>query len=300
MKSHQNKLILFISFVIIFLINYQVISQGEDASQYKMRFNFSTIKQHDNSRILELNFIGQNKKDRKDRIPVYEADISFYNILDDQEILLGNTKTSKEGRATLEIEENHQYLTDADGNINLLARFDGSDGLKKMSKEIIVKNLYLELLLAEIDSVQTAQVNAYTLDSLGAREAIDEVEIKFFIKGMLSNMLIEEGEISDGAYEFEMPTQIPGDLNGDFLVIAMIEDSDDFGNVLQQKSVDWGIFDDIVIKQKNTLWTEAAPLWMYVVLTILLVGVWANYIYTIVNLFKIKKESKDLSLSENE
>ena len=47
---------------------------------------------------------------------------------------------------------------------------------------------------------------------------------------------------------------------------------------------------------ENTLWSKAAPIWMYVVLTILLVGVWANYVYTVIHLFKINKEGKELEL----
>ena len=89
---------------------------------------------------------------------------------------------------------------------------------------------------------------------------------------------------------------MPGDVNGDLTVNAVIEDHDEFGNVIQKKSVNWGVFDKEYVKVSNTLWSDAAPIWMYVVLTILLVGVWSNYIYTIRNLFKIKKEGKKLEL----
>ncbi len=50
------------------------------------------------------------------------------------------------------------------------------------------------------------------------------------------------------------------------------------------------------LDDSNTLWSEAAPIWMYIVLTILLVGVWANYAYTIKNLFSISKEGKELEM----
>ncbi len=69
-------------------------------------------------------------------------------------------------------------------------------------------------------------------------------------------------------------------------------------NVTQKKTVNWGVFDKVNVEQSNTLWSEAAPIWMYVVLSILLIGVWANYIYSIRNLLKIKKEGKEIE-SEN-
>jgi hypothetical protein len=57
-------------------------AQEIDLSKYRMSFNFKTIKQDDGSRILEASFIARNKKDRKDRIPLYDAEIYFYNFLE--------------------------------------------------------------------------------------------------------------------------------------------------------------------------------------------------------------------------
>ncbi|MBT8300184.1 MAG: hypothetical protein KJO63_02520, partial [Maribacter sp.] len=88
----------------------------------------------------------------------------------------------------------------------------------------------------------------------------------------------------------------PGDTNGDLEVYASIEDHDEFGDVIQKKKVNWGVFNKQIKGKNNTLWSEAAPIWMYAVLTILLVGVWANYVYTIVNLLKIKKEGTEMAL----
>ncbi len=81
--------------------------------------------------------------------------------------------------------------------------------------------------------------------------------------------------------------------------IGKIEDSDDYGNVMQAKEVKWGA-DHLIARAKtdHVLWSEAAPIWMYVVLTIMLVGVWANYIYTIYNLFRIRNESRSLKTNE--
>ena len=142
-------------------------------------------------------------------------------------------------------------------------------------------------------------VKAFTIDSLGVKIPLEEADLIISVGGMISKMKLEEGTIEEGEFEFEFPTNIPGDENGDIMVYSIIEDNDDFGNLIQQKSINWGTFKTETIKDGNTLWSEAAPIWMYIVLTILLVGVWANYVYTAVNLFQIKKEGKELEL-ENE
>jgi len=293
MKSNILKYKFITSFIIALLFSLNAFAQ-DDASNYRMRFKFKTVKQHDNSRMLEVSFIGQNKKDRKDKIPVFDAEIKFYNEAN----LLGTTKTSNEGIAQFTVPENQNYTTDEDGYINFTAKFEGSDGLDEEEDDIQVKNLYLELNLEEIDSVKTVLVKAFTIDSLGVEIPLEEADLIISVGGMISKMNLIEGTIEEGEFEFEFPTDIPGDANGDILVYSIIEDNDDFGNIIQQKSINWGTFKTKSVKESNTLWSEAAPIWMYIVLTILLVGVWANYIYTAVNLFQIKKEGKELELKK--
>jgi len=280
--------------VFVFLIGLFIstsAAQEVDASNYRMYFKFKTIKQPDNSRLLEVSFVGRNKKDRKVSIPVFDAEINFYNTLNDEEVLLGSSKTSKEGIAQLVVPKNQKYLIDEGGNINLKARFDGTDVLDEEESEIAIKNLFLDLNLAEIDSVKTVTVKAYLLDSIGNQIPVDEAYINIYIQGMLAKMKIKDGTIKNGKFEYAFATNIPGDSNGNITFLAMIEDSDDFGYVTQKNTIDWGVMNKRANDSEHKLWSKAGPIWMYVVLTFLLVGVWANYIYTIVNLFKIKRES---------
>ena len=273
-----------------------VFSQEINLKNYRLLYKFSTTKQADNSRVFEVSFIARNKKDRKDKIPVFDADIIFFNVLDDDKVKLGTAKTDKEGFARLTLPENQSYLIDEEGYINLKAVFDGSDEIKSYKKELAVKDVFLEMDLKEIDSVKTVFLNAFTLDSLQTKIPVEEVDIIFSVEGMISNMPIEEGTLENGEYEFEFPENIQGDSKGNVNVFAFIEDHDDFGNVHQQKNVKWGTLIKPTIKDENKLWTDIAPIWMYVVLTILLVGVWANYFYSIFNLFKIRKEGKEIEL----
>lgn len=294
MKIFLLKYILYIPVIMMFLSSYTVKSQDFDVSKYRMMFKLQTTKQHDNTRIFEVSFIARNKKDRKDRIPIYNAEIQFYNILDTEEVLLGSARTSEEGISQLILPEDFSYMKDDEGSITVSAKFNGTDAIKKMGKEIVFKDLHLELDLAEVDSIKMVIVNAFTIDSLGIKSPLEASDITISIQGMLSKMKIEEGTIEDGVFEFEFPNDLPGDANGEIIVFSIIEDNDEFGSLIKKKSVDWGTFDDQIVKKRNTLWSEAAPLWMYIVLAILLIGVWANYFYTVINIFKIKKEGQEL------
>lgn len=286
------------SFLVALLFSINSIAQENDASNYSMSFEFKTVKQDDNSRLLEASFTGKNNEDRKDILPIYNAEIKFFNVLNGEEVLLGSSKTSQKGIAQITLPENQKYLMDETGSINLMARFEGNEALEESSAELIVKNIRLELNLEEIDSIKMVLVTAFTFDETGAEIPMEETDVIIYVQGMLSKMKIAEGTISEGAFEFEMPTNLPGDKNGNLTVFSIIEEHEEYGTVIQKKNIKWGVFENKITDAKNTLWSSAAPIWMYVVLTILLVGVWANYIYTFINLFKIKKEGQDLELEQ--
>ena len=278
-------------------INPNCFAQKSVLKNYRVRFDLSTTKQADNSRLLEASFIAANKKDRKDRVPVYDADINFYNVTTDEDFLIGTAKTDKDGTAKFTVPADYKYVTDDEGYINLKAEFEGSQDLKSNEDEIAVKDIFLELNLEEIDSVKTVILNAFSLDSLQTKIPIDETEMVFSVGGMISKMPIKQEYVSDGTFEFEFPENISGDINGNVDVYVSILDNDEYGNVIQKKSINWGINKNIT-KETNQLWSEVAPLWMYIVLSILLIGVWANYGYTIKNLFTIQKEGKELETKQ--
>ncbi len=300
MKRNLFQYPFIISFIVALCFCTNSIAQKTDASNYRMRFKFKTIKQKDNSRLLEVSFIGQNKKNRKDKVPVYNAEIEFLNILNEDKKLLGTSKTSKKGIAQLLLPKNQSYLTDENGYINLTAKFKGTNAIDEKVSEIIIKDITLELNLKEIDSVKKGIVKAYTIDRFGVKTPIEEADVIISIKGMLSNMKINEGTIKNGKFEFEFPTDIPGNANDTITVYSTIEYNENFGNVVQEKSIKWGVFNKKIKDNSNTLWSEVAPLWMYIVLTILLLGVWANYLFTIINLLKIYREGKNLIINPEE
>ena len=296
MKNYFFKYTFLKLIIALLFLGVRTVAQEFVANNYKMDFSLKTAKNYDNSRLLEVSFIAKNKKNRRDKIPIYDAEIKFYNVLDNTKTLLGQSKTSQEGTAAITLPENQDYLVDKEGNINLIARFEGSESLDEEETEITVKNLHLALKLVEIDSVKTIQVNAFTIDSSGVKIKVTETDIVVSMEAMFSKMPLAEGAIEDGEFEFKFMDDIPGDVNGDITVYAIIEDHDEFGDVIQKQTINWGASNEHTEIEKYALWASLAPIWMYVVLTIMLVGVWANYAYTILNLYIIKKEGSSLEI----
>ena len=278
----------FVSLLVLAILLPRVsTAQDFDLKAYRLRFNLETIKNGDEGRTLKAKFIAHNKKDRKDRLPVHQAEVVFYNTLEDEEIVLGKVNTDDTGTAALTLPPDQKYLTDEEGYIEFIARFEGTKEIKKKEADLKVKDLILQIEAEEIDSVKTVVVRAFVLDSTNQQIPQDDLDLKISVRGMLSDFTVDDGSTEDGAFEIEFPNDIPGDINGDFTMVAFVEENDDFGSVEYTIRSDWGVFDDVPQKKNNELWTEVAPMWMYVILTIMLVGVWANYLYTIINIRKI-------------
>lgn len=290
MKNNILKHSFTASILILLLISFTSFGQENEAKNFKMLYKFNTVKQADNARFLEVSFIARNKKNKKDKVPVFDAEIQFYNTTDDEDILLGTAKTDDKGMASITIPASHKYSLDADGYINLSAKFKGTKQIKRKSKSLQVKDIFLELDLKEIDSVRTVVVKAFTIDSLGVKNKANKIDIFISIGAMISNMKLEEGTIRKGTYTYEFPTDIPGNVDQNIDVYTTIDDHDDYGTVVQKSNAKWGVYTIKDLNGDNTLWSKLAPLWMYIVLGVLLGGIWINFIFTLLQLKKIKKE----------
>lgn len=283
------------SILIVFAVIISVYGQEFNADNYKVFYSFKTVKQEDNKRLFEVSFITQNLEDKTDEMPVFKAPIKFVNQLNEQKQVLATVNTDKSGKASIILPENQNYLKDADGYITVVAKFEATNALEEQVEEIRFKDLFLDMTVEEADSVKTVSVKAYTLNTKGEEIPVESADIGFYVDGMLAKLKINEGTIEEGYYEFEYDQQIPGDKKGNMKIYAMIEENDDYANVVQSKMSSFGTKIAVTNVTKNQLWSNAAPVWMYIVLSALLIGVWLNFAYTISNLFKINKEGKSIT-----
>lgn len=290
----EKKIINEISLILLFTFGviFGTYGQKSDINDFSMSFDLTSLKQTDNSRLFRVEYTGTNKENKKDIVPVADAEVNFYNILDDKEILLGKSMTNKEGIVSIVVPAEHKYLSDQDGYITVAARYEGNDAMDYEESELMFKDLFLDVELNTEDSLRTLIVKAYTKDAAGEKQDIEELDIILGVQGMLSKLVLEESTLEGGVYEFELPEDIHGNSMGELTLFAKVDENEDFGNVINTVMVKDAF---AVVKQRperNKLWTQAAPIWMYVVLSILLVGVWSNYLFAIWNLIKIWKMRK--------
>ena len=86
---------------------------------------------------------------------------------------------------------------------------------------------------------------------------------------------------------------LPGDQMGNFVLLAKVEDNDQYGNLLVEKTVPWGVAAKLNKNffEQRTLWSTRfrTPLWLLFMAYSIVIGVWATIIFLILQIVKIKK-----------
>ena len=89
---------------------------------------------------------------------------------------------------------------------------------------------------------------------------------------------------------------LPGDQQGNFMLIAKVEDNDELGNLIVEKKVPWGVAmkPDNNFFAQRTLWSTRfrTPIWLLFMAYSIVIGVWGTIIYLVVQLVKISKLGK--------
>ena len=90
-------------------------------------------------------------------------DLTVYNIVGDEEIELGKTKTNMKGESKFVLKSLNALKPDSTNVYNVEITFDGNDSFKKASKSLSFKDATIEAKLITKDSINyiTATLKGY-------------------------------------------------------------------------------------------------------------------------------------------
>ncbi len=234
------------------------------------------------------------KKDR-DIIALQHAVIRFAASNDKGSADLGTAVTDSTGNAVLIAGPVTKFPANPDGSVLYTASFLASGNYLGASESFQAKPAVLKVECYEEDSVRYVRVTGTQLDSKGNVIPVSGETVKLYVPSLFRPLPI--GEISldeNGTGNVEFPGNLVGDSSGNIMVFAQIEEHDLFGFVQGGETVSWAIPKHQIAAErpKRELWTPVAPLWMIITLIIMLAGVWAHYVYAVVQIVKIKRSSK--------
>jgi len=304
----KNKRVKFTSWMICILLVSSVTLCGQEDQENvsssepaETRISFNALYTSNDTVVLTATVFRQKERDV---IWLQNARISF-SAGDGKSngIALGKVSSDSMGNAVLTVPLNFPLPSNEEGMIQYTASFDGNQNYLPVAESFQSKPARLEVSFYEEDSVKYIRVTGTQFSRKEDIEPLSGETVNLFVPSLFRPLPI--GEISlgeDGTGNMEFPMSLIGDSSGNITVIARIDEHDKFGFVKGQAQIGWAIPKHLLAQDKPSreLWTPVAPIWMIITLLIMLAGVWAHYIYAIIQLIKIKTSSKKETLPEKD
>lgn len=286
-KANHKFSVLLLLIVAIF---FSIVGNNLYAQQKKnkARINADFVNVLDGDKYLSIKASARiNKK----TVEISHIDLSIIQELNNEEIVLGKTKTDASGKSKFKIENFNDLRPDSIGNYNLIVRFSGNDSFKKASRSISLKkaNISTELLVKDSVNYIHAQLIDVFKDSIIADTPLDVRVDRLFKPLRIGDIPFNTDE--NGEIEVPIEDGIPG-VNGNLKLEVVLSESDDYGTVIASVIAPIGsvIIDESTYDQR-TMWSPRGktPVFLLSVTYAFILIVWGLFIYLFINLVRIFK-----------
>ena len=125
---------------------------------------------------------------------------------------------------------------------------------------------------------------------------VEELDLYFYVKRTFSNLPI--GDVfnttdEDGKVTVNFPSNLPGDHDGNVIILTKIMDSDLYNDLTIETTKNWGIPTPNIdqLEEKRSLWAASAnaPISLILIVSSLIASVWFVICFIIYKLFIISK-----------
>lgn len=276
--------------VLILAINLASFSSFAEsmAKKERVRMKMYYYKQATGDRMLSIALTsGSGKKMHG----VREAEVILTSVLNDSTLTLATVKADTSGVISLYFASDYVFPMNEEGKTFLEATYEGNEVYRSASNDLEIMDLNLDISFEIEDSVKYLSVLATTLDAEGNKIPIEELEINIGVQRLYSVLPIGDVETDEeGSGVLEFPDDLPGDADGNIMIVAKVDESDDFGTVERTASQKWGTAVSYELKPlPRQLFSDEAPLWMIASVFIILLGAWYHFFLSISKLIKLKK-----------
>jgi hypothetical protein len=268
-----------------------VNAQEKEKSPLVVSISYYTI----DNKLPYLTVNAKSKIDGKFR-PVNKAEINLYLDKDSAGKgigLIGKVVTNEKGKAGIDIPVSLEQIWKASPNHTFIAVTAKTKGFDETNTEISIAKSKITIDTAEDKNV----VATFSEFKGGNWVPVKGVDVKMGIKRMGGDLQIgdEQSYTTDslGRVKGEFKKiGMPGDKAGNIILVAKVEDNDQYGNLRIEKSAPWGV--KFVAKTdffQRALWGSQfhSPFWLVFMAYFILITVWGTLIYLVILLVKIKK-----------
>ena len=289
----KNKFIFLLFFFSFMLVNNRLVAQ-EDSIKPENVVSLHYFNSNGNVQYLILENLLKNG-----RIFTPQKNKTYEIYLDSgaQKNLISKVQTNENGLAKAFIPPSLKTVWDASPRHTFIVKA----GDEEVISDYAINKAKITLDTATVDGVRNITATVMKLDN-NEWAPVSEVEMNLGIKRLAS--ILPAGDEatyttdSTGTVTVELrKDSLPGDQKGNILLAAKVEDNDQLGSLLVEKTVPWGVAvkPDNRFFDQRTLWTTRfrTPFWLLLMAYSMVIGAWGTIIYLITRLVIIKKLGRE-------
>ena len=205
--------------------------------------------------------------------------------------------TDENGMAKAVIPASLKSIWDGASSHTFIVVAEGTSKEEETSSEFTITKSKITIDTSSAEDTKSITVRVMKLNN-GEWVPAKDVEIKIGVQRLGGLLPVEDEESyttdSTGTATAEFKkVGLPGDQQGKLMLTARVEDNDELGNLIIDKSVPWGIATkpDNNFFARRTLWSTRfkTPLWLLFMAYSIGIGVWGTLIYLVGQIIKIKR-----------
>lgn len=236
--------------------------------------------------------------------PIGDVNVSLF--LDSKDSLnepFVKIRTNQKGEAVTGIPVSMASRWKSASEHTIQAKAEATKNYDESETELSISKAKIEMDTATDGDNKTIQIKILKQNG-DIWQAAEGVEMKVDIRRLGGDLMAGEEETyttdSTGniLVDFKRDS-LPGDEKGNLILVAKVDDNENFGNLSLEKTVPWGVAKNMKNDfNKRSLWATGnkAPVWLLFMAFSIMLGVWSVIIYLIIILYKIKKlGTKNLS-----
>lgn len=287
-----NKILVGPLFIVLVLSGYNGFAQTAPKANLSIAVNYFEV----NNLIPHVSVVVKTKVNGRFQM-VSGIPIKLFLDKDSAGTAIGKVVTDESGVASAMIPTSVKKEWESSKTHTFLATFDGDKKYEAGKADLTVAKA--KILISTSDKTITATVLQLKDTTWTPVKAVD---VKFAVRRSGGDLPVNEtpsfttDSTGQASADFKRD-KIPGDSKGNIILVAKVEDNDQFGNISIEKMVPWGAkFIPVSNFNERTLFAtrEKAPIWLIFISGGIIIAVWVTLILLVQNIFKIKKLGQEI------
>jgi hypothetical protein len=237
-------------------------------------------------------------KKGKEFEPCMGVTIGFYKDADEEQLYKKQDVDHMGETTVLLSEQDASAFRDSTGQYHFYAKIEKNTKYKSAEADLAVMSATIDAeFKQENDSTKVLKATLMVYDAASKKMIPGaSMPLNCGVNGALCLLPVgkELNNTNDqGQIELSFPNDIPGDKDGNLTIVVKLEEDDNYGTVMFEKTVKWGVpllHPDNPLASRSLIGSRNnAPWFMVVVISSILIAIWGYLCYIVFGLYKISK-----------